>query len=112
MGIPRHLVSVAGRDRTFGRRLPAHLGGLKFFPSTEGGLKLLRRDLAKADQTLTRFAMRHVRPDQTVWDVGANVGLFTFIAAGLAGPAGRILAVEADAWLVGNLRRSARANPA
>jgi FkbM family methyltransferase len=45
-----------------------------------------------------------------VWDLGANVGLFSFAAAGLSGPSGRILAIEPDTWLVSLLRRSATAN--
>jgi FkbM family methyltransferase len=48
----------------------------------------------------------------TVWDVGANVGLFAFAAAFAAGPSGRVLAVEADDWLAGLLERSARGIPA
>jgi FkbM family methyltransferase len=39
--------------------------------------------------------------------VGANVGLFAFAAAYHAGPSGRVLAVEPDAWLAGLLQRSA-----
>jgi FkbM family methyltransferase len=45
-----------------------------------------------------------------VWDVGANVGLFTFAAAGLAGPGGHVVSVEADVWLANNLLRYARRN--
>ncbi len=47
-----------------------------------------------------------------VWDVGANVGLFSFAAASLAGPEGRVVALEPDAWLVQLLRRSASRQPA
>ena len=47
-----------------------------------------------------------------VWDIGANVGLFAFAAASLAGPGGQVVAMEPDAWLVQLLRRSAKMQPA
>lgn len=59
---------------------------------------------------LTSFASRFVRPGAAVWDIGANVGLFTFAAAGLAESTGYVLAVEPDTWLVENLKRSTRLN--
>jgi len=48
-----------------------------------------------------------VRPGDTVWDIGANVGLFTFAAAGIAGPKGHVYSFEPDTFLVRILRRSA-----
>lgn len=78
--------------------------------STEGGLKHLKRDVAAIDPLLTWFAKEFVRVGSAVWDVGANLGLFTLMAAGLAGPTGQIVAVEADAWLVETVRRSVRRN--
>jgi len=76
----------------------------------EGGAKFLRRDPAKMDPLLSSFARQYVTPGLTVWDVGANVGLFTFMAAGLAKTEGSVLAVEADTWLAGNLRRAVLRN--
>ena len=49
-----------------------------------------------------------VRPGSVVWDVGANVGLFSFSAAALAGPNGFVLAIEPDVWLAHLLARSAQ----
>ena len=37
---------------------------------------------------------RFCRPDMTVVDVGANVGLYTLLASRLVGPAGRVVAIE------------------
>ena len=36
----------------------------------------------------------HVRAGDVVWDVGANIGFFTLIAARLAGPQGRVVSFE------------------
>ncbi|MFZ0813870.1 MAG: FkbM family methyltransferase [Candidatus Sulfotelmatobacter sp.] len=47
-----------------------------------------------------------VKTGDVVWDVGANVGLFTFAAANRAGERGEVIAIEADLWLVSLLRRS------
>jgi FkbM family methyltransferase len=49
-----------------------------------------------------------VRPGNVVWDVGANVGLFSVAAAARAGTTGHVFAFEPDTWLVGLLRRTAQ----
>src|SRR3954451_22164365 len=108
MSALKTFVAHAGRNRAFPRRLPRQLGGARFLASTEGGLKFLRRDITSVDPTLTKFATQYVRPGHVVWDIGANVGLCTFAAAGIAGPTGRFLAVDPDAWLGLLLSKSAR----
>jgi len=89
------------------RRLPPSFGRVPLFVSTEGGLRYLRPALRKVDLELLEMADELVAPGNVVWDVGANVGLFTFAAAARAGPSGNVYAIEADTWLVGLLRRSA-----
>ena len=59
-------------------------------PSVSGPLLTSRR----YEPHLTRFFERHVRPGMTVVDVGANVGYYTMLAAGLVGETGRVLAFE------------------
>ncbi|MCL6608968.1 MAG: FkbM family methyltransferase, partial [Geminicoccaceae bacterium] len=51
-----------------------------------------------------------VGPGRRVWDIGANVGVFAFAAAGRAGADGRVLAVEPDPWLFALLQHSRAAN--
>lgn len=92
------------------RRLPAEFGGGELFVSPDSALKLWHPDLRRVDEGLLRLAAELVGPGEVVWDVGANVGLFAFAAAHAAGPQGRVLAVEADPWLAGLLRRSAQAS--
>ncbi|HEY6390471.1 MAG TPA: FkbM family methyltransferase [Bryobacteraceae bacterium] len=104
----RTLAERLSRNLSFRRRLPARFGGANILVSPEGGLRYWRLDLEKVDPTLLHAAAEWVRPGNVIWDVGANVGLFTFAAAGLAGPAGQVLAIEPDAWLASLLRRSAK----
>lgn len=68
--------------------------------------------MRETDPVLFSLAREFVHKDSVVWDVGANVGLFAFSAAHLSGSRGTVIAIEADAWLVGLLRRSSRIQPA
>ena len=103
----RRVAEILSRGVVLKRRLPTQFGSGPLFVSPDSGLKYYRLDLETADPTLFRMAVELVRSGDIVWDIGANVGLFTFAAAGLAGPRGRVIAVEPDTWLVSLLRRSA-----
>jgi len=96
----------------FRRRLPEPFSAAVLYASTEGGLRYLRPRMGAVDPVLLGLASEVVRPGDVVWDIGANVGLFSFAAAVAAGPGGQVLAVEPDAVLVSFLRRSAAANRA
>lgn len=69
----------------------------------------------RAPQPDERFALRAlgrcVRPGDTVLDVGANAGAYTFFLAELVGPAGRVLAFEPVPWLAASLRAAAADRP-
>jgi len=47
-----------------------------------------------AERRLQSALMRELRPGATFFDIGANVGFMTLIAARLVGPTGRVLAFE------------------
>jgi hypothetical protein len=55
---------------------------------------------------LFEWSRRYVRPRMTVWDVGANQGLFTFAASAMAGFEGRVFAFEPDPFLTYLMDRS------
>jgi len=103
-GALRRLAELASRGVVLRRRLPARFGGKRLYVSPECGLRYWRFDLGKIDPALLDLAEHLVRPGDVVWDVGANVGLFTFAAAHRAG---RVLAFEPDPWLAGLLERTA-----
>src|SRR5579864_3399898 len=93
------------------RRLPREFQTLPMYVSPEASLRYWRRDLAKVDPMLCDMAREMVKAGYVVWDVGANVGLFSFCSAALAGRPGFVLAIEPDFWLAHLLTRSARELP-
>ena len=92
------------------RRMPAPFRAARIYVSSEGGLRYLGRGMARVDPALVRLAAETISLGNTVWDIGANLGLFSLAAAVAAGPSGRVLAVEPDTLLAGLLRRSVAVN--
>lgn len=78
------------------------------YVTTEGGLRYLG-PLSRTDPMLLGLARRFVHSGASVWDVGANVGLFAFAAASRARS---VLALERDITLVRLLRRTTAAQGA
>jgi FkbM family methyltransferase len=52
----------------------------------------------------------HLRPGVTFYDVGANIGVFSMIAARIVGASGQVVAFEADPEIADRLREHARRN--
>ena len=49
---------------------------------------------------------KYLRPGMTVYDIGANIGFFSLLAARLVGATGRVTAFEADPEIVERLREN------
>ncbi|HTU41914.1 MAG TPA: FkbM family methyltransferase, partial [Candidatus Aquilonibacter sp.] len=64
--------------------------------------------MARVDPVLYNVAEEIVKSGSVVWDVGANVGLFSFCAAAMSGRGGFVLAIEPDFWLAHLISRSSR----
>jgi FkbM family methyltransferase len=103
----RTLAERLSRNVALRRRLPRDLGGHLIYVTPESALKFWYPGLERADNGhLMDTVRRFVEQDSVAWDVGANVGLFSFAAAAKART---VLAVEPDPWLAALLNRSASA---
>ena len=95
------------------RTIPKCVGeGVVVANAKVGGLRYLFRSARRLDPVLFDVVQATVRPDDVVWDIGGNVGLYAAAAAGLAGRAGRIYSVEADRDAFSLLLQTAKAQPA
>jgi FkbM family methyltransferase len=103
----RRLLRRLSRDVVLRRRLPAEFGKVPILVSPDSALSYWKRDIASVDRHLLAMARELVKPGMVVWDIGANVGLFSFAAASLGA---QVLAVEGDTWLVNLLQRSVAIN--
>jgi FkbM family methyltransferase len=86
---------TAIRLRSFGRRLG-------IFPPLVRALRKLSG--AGYEERFDAALLAAIRSGDTVWDVGANVGLYTEKFVGLAGPSGRVVAFEPSPKNVETLR--------
>lgn len=105
---PRRILENLLRDQTRRRRLPASFGHAPIIMSAAGGLGALLKTIEDYDPTLLCLTQTLVRPGDAVWDIGANIGLFSVASAVVAGDAGKIFAFEPDAVLVQLLRRTCK----
>jgi FkbM family methyltransferase len=53
---------------------------------------------------------KYLRPGMTVYDIGANIGFFSLLAARLVGATGRVKAFEADPEIAARLRENVARN--
>jgi len=110
------MIRIQIRQRTAGFRIRLH-GGRPFvyrdmgFPFTyqpdwPDSVDYFR--MHDGDWWELRAIARWLEPGDLVFDVGSNLGLYAFAAAARIGPSGRAVAVDADAFIAGKLRESAR----
>lgn len=71
---------------------------------------VLRYGLGLAEEAVQDALRTHVRPGSVFYDVGANVGFLSLIAARLTGPQGRVVAFEPVPDTLQQLRRNLEIN--
>jgi FkbM family methyltransferase len=79
-------------------------------PTFERWLYLRAHRLGLMGRRERAFLEGHIRPGLRVLDIGANLGLYSVLAARLAGPAGKVACFEPDPELFAALQRNCRLN--
>jgi hypothetical protein len=102
----RRVIERLTKRLVFRRRLPAAFGSAALYVSPAAGLRFLFRPMSRIDPPLLLAAHKLVKKDDVIWDIGANIGLFSLAAAVCAGDQGEVIAFEPDTWLVQLLRRT------
>lgn len=84
----RRLIERLSRRVVLRRHLPPDFGGRPLLTSPGAALRYWWPRLGGLDLVLLQVASEHIRHGDVVWDIGANVGLFTLTAANRAGRRG------------------------
>jgi FkbM family methyltransferase len=102
---PANLTAQWLRASTELRALARRLGIMPYLSNARSvAQRLLGRSSYEAG--FDRALMRAIRPGDVVWDVGANVGLYTARFSAAVGPTGRVIAFEPTPACFGALTKA------
>lgn len=93
------------------KRLPREFGGGTLLVTPRADMRVLKRGWKASAHDLMLVARNLVAPGMTVWDLGANMGIFSALAAYRAGPQGHVCAVDADPTYAALVERNAKRLP-
>ena len=102
----RRFIEKLSRKVILKRKLPRCYDSAPIYVSPDAGLRFWSPNSEKWDVMLFHICDEFVKSDSVVWDVGANVGLFTFPAAIRAGKHGKVLAIEPDIFFLNLLQKT------
>tara|TARA_Y100000385_G_scaffold291035_1_gene366830 strand:+ start:1969 stop:2724 length:756 start_codon:yes stop_codon:yes gene_type:complete len=103
----RTILERISRGVVLKRKIIVNKTRCPIYVTPDAQLKYLSLQKNAFDADLINLAEKFVKRSSVVWDIGANVGIFTFASASIA-TQGTIVAVEADIWLASILRKTAR----
>ena len=105
MSLIRRTAELLSRNRVIKRHVYAAGQRAPILVSPDAQLKYLKLGRDSFDRDLIKIAEVMTVDDEFVWDIGANVGVFS-VAALTTNPNCCVLAIEADPWLVDVLVRT------
>ena len=91
---------------TFPKALPREFGGERILVSPRADMRILKSGWRGVAYDLMLVARNYVTPGMVVWDIGANQGIFSFLAAYRTGVHGAVYALEADPKYADQIFRS------
>lgn len=100
----RTIIERLSRGCVFRRKIVTSKGRVTIFVSPDAQLKYIRVGKGAFDSDLIRIADRVVQEGDVVWDVGANVGVFSASCSVKENVS--VLAIEADSWLSSIIKRT------
>jgi len=103
----RTIVEKLSRGKVIKRKISVGGKSIRLLVSPDAQLKYLKFGPKAFDQDLIKLAEDYLKATSNVWDVGANVGVFTFAASSIAYK-GTVVSIEADIWLADILRKTAK----
>lgn len=104
----RRIMEILFRKKVIKRSIMLKGEKVPICVSPDSQLKYLKKS-GSWDQDLINLASTQINIGDEVWDIGANVGVFSFAAA-VASKSGRVLAFEPDSFLVDVMRSSINLN--
>lgn len=106
----RKMAERIARGVILRRRLPPAFGRRPLYVTPDSALAYLKPGFA-AFRDLIAIASDSIQEDECVWDIGANVGIFSLMASHRVGPLGTVVCVEPDPFLASLVQRSAQLPP-
>ncbi|UCD67711.1 MAG: FkbM family methyltransferase [Betaproteobacteria bacterium] len=92
----------------FSKRLPREFGGERMYVTARSDARVLRRGWDGCAYDLQLVARHIIQPGMCVWDVGANLGIMSVLAAFRVGSGGAVYALEADPAYADRIFRSSQ----
>lgn len=103
----RRIAELLSRGLVFKRRIKVKNRYIPIYVTPDAQLKYFKFGKNPFDSDLIQIAENFLKKESTVWDIGGNIGVFTFAASEIA-VKGKVICVEADIWLASIINRSKR----